>query len=374
MRKLLCILLIWAGALNVALAVGYSYDQQKGTISVYWDYDDMSGVLTEHNTEIIHWVTDGGKNNATFSAYGWSLVPNSNYYAYYPYSQSYIITKQPLTALPISYKAQSQKGNDNTDHLAKYDFMTAQTTSSGDACHFPFSHLGCVVRLECTVPEKAALRSVALTSQKEDFITEATMNVQNGTMSSVKRDEVMTLELKDIAVGEGENLVAYMMLPPTDLTDSHLKVVLTDSKGRTSEIDVQGTKILPGHVYPVTLQMPPFVAADNGYAAKAKKGATLMLAGDDNTIRRTTDQTIDHSTASAPDFTPDDANYIRKAIYILGDINNDGEVKMSDASMLVNRCLDGTAERLHRKVADVDGDGKIDIEDSKAIMDIFLNK
>ena len=35
-----------------------------------------------------------------------------------------------MTALPVSYTGQLQSANDNLDHLAKYDYMVSQTTTT----------------------------------------------------------------------------------------------------------------------------------------------------------------------------------------------------------------------------------------------------
>ena len=66
-----------------AFAVDYDYNQQHESIVAHWTKDDMCRVFTESNTEIIHWTTAGGSNTCPISAYGWSLSPNSQYYAYF---------------------------------------------------------------------------------------------------------------------------------------------------------------------------------------------------------------------------------------------------------------------------------------------------
>ncbi|MBQ0075507.1 MAG: fimbrillin family protein [Prevotella sp.] len=368
MKKLLSILFLMA-AVQFAFATGYTYDQEKGEIQLAWKYDDMCGVFTVSNTEIIHWVLNDADNNCTLSAYGWSLTPNATYYSYYPYSQSYIINKNPMTALPVSYGAQSQEQNDNAAHLAAYDFMTAQTISTANDCHFDYQHLGSIIRFECSLDGERTLKSLTLASDNEDFTTTATMNATNGTLTTLTKEPTMTLALNDITVAEGQPLVAYMMMPPTNLRDKDLTVTLTDDNGAATVADLKGADILPGRVYPITLAMPPF--DDGKYEEKPNGDPPLMAKR--SLFDRPTAVTMNNPTAFAPNFMTDEESQFEQKFYILGDVNDDGEVRVSDASMLVNRCLEGTASQIHRKVADVNNDGEINITDAKAIIDMFLN-
>ena len=58
--------------------------------------------------------------------------------------------------------------------------------------------------------------------------------------------------------------------------------------------------------------------------------------------------------------------------YILGDVDDDGEVGISDVSALVDYLL-GNPVDVNLLAADVDGDGSIEIADLSALIDILLN-
>lgn len=367
MKQLLSILFLMV-TVQFASATGYTYDQEKGEMQLVWNYDDMCGVLTVSNTEIIHWVINDASNNCTLSAYGWSLTPNSTYYSYFPYSKSYNINKNPMTALPVSYGAQSQEQNDNATHLAEYDFMTAQTISTANDCHFDYKHLGSIIRFECSLDGERTLKSLTLASNKEDFTATATMNVTNGTLTTLTKEPIMTLTLNNITVAEGQTFVAYMMIPPTNLRDKDLTVTLTDDKGAATVADVKGADICAGRVYPITLAMPPF---DDGKYQEKKNGGSPLMAKS-STFDNLTAVTMNNPTAYAPNFAVDEENRFEQVVYILGDINDDGEVSIIDASMLLNKYMYGQAKSLNPKVADVNGDGKINTKDVNAIIDIYL--
>lgn len=258
MKNLLSILFLWAASMQLAFAIGYTYNQQTGGMDVCWQYDDMCGVLTESNTEIIHWVTDGGSSSCEISGYGWALTPNSQYYAYYPYSQSYKINKNPMTALPVSYKGQTQTGNNNTAHLNAFDFMTAQALSGEENCHFDFNHLGCVLRIECEVRGKQTLKGLTITSSSKVFVDEATIDAVNGTLTPTAYSSTMSLALNDVTIADGEHLVVFMMLPAMDLTDKLMTVTLTNAEGKVCSADIRATDIKRGCLYPMYLKMSAF--------------------------------------------------------------------------------------------------------------------
>ncbi len=258
MKKLLIILFLWAASIQLVSAVGYNYNQQMNGVDVCWQYDDMCGVLTASNTEIIHWVTDGGSNSCEISGYGWALTPNSQYYAYYPYSQSYKINKNPMTALPVSYKGQTQTENGSAAHLNAYDFMTAQALSEEENCHFDFNHLGCVLRIECEVRGKQKLKDLTISSSSKVFADEATMDAVNGTLTPTAYSSTMSLSLDNVTIEAGEHLVAFIMLPAMDLTDKLMTVLLTNAEGKVCSADIRATDIKQGCLYPIYLKMSAF--------------------------------------------------------------------------------------------------------------------
>lgn len=308
MKKLLSILFLWAASMQLAFAVGYSYNQQTGGVDVCWQYDDMCGILTEKNTEIIHWVTDGGSNSCEISGYGWALTPNSQYYAYSPYSQSYRINKNPMTALPVSYNGQSQTGNNNADHLNAFDYMTAQTVSGEDTCHFDFNHLGCVLRIECEVIGKQTLKSMTLSLSRNDFAAEATMDVVNGTLTPTTSASTLSLAINDVTVQSGEKFVAFMLLPPTNLTGRVMNVTLMTADGLSAKAEVKGTEMLPGCLYPISLKMPGFRKTLAPAASPTKDVGSDSDRDFDSDRVMAKAPIISRVTVTAPSFVTDEAH------------------------------------------------------------------
>lgn len=295
-----------ATLLHHAFAVDYRYDQQAESMNVRWALAEMCGVLTPTNTEIIHWTTDEGDSNCTLSAYGWSLTPNTQYYAYSPYSQSYKLNKNPMTALPVSYTGQSQAGNNNAAHLNAFDYMTAQALSGEDECHFDFKHLGCILRIECEMQEKQTLKALNLSLSSSDFAAEATMDVVNGTLTPTTSASTLPLDLSDVTIEAGEKLVAFMMLPPTNLTARVMNVTLVTTDGMSAKAEVKGTEMQPGCLYPMSLKMPKFRKTLVSYASLVRD-ADSDFDLDFNRAKAKA-PIISRVTAFAPAFLPDEAH------------------------------------------------------------------
>lgn len=308
MKKLLSILFLLAAATTFAFAVDYEYNQQQEGIVAHWTRDDMCGVFTQSNTEIIHWTTAGGSNTCPISAYGWSLSPNSQYYAYFPFSQSYTANKNLMTALPVSYAEQLQTGNNTTAHLAAFDFMTAQATTTADNCHFSFLHHGSVLRIEMLLDSRQTVTSLTFSSKERLFATKAEMNAVIGTLKPTEYSSAITLELKDVTVEKGEILVAYMMMLPTDLEDKTLEVSLTTTDGKTLAAFTKGTRITAGHVYPITLEMMNKQSINKTYKTDAqeyKYNKLDLLTAKPQNLKASAPSIVNSITANIPDFTAD---------------------------------------------------------------------
>ena len=57
-----------------------------------------------------------------------------------------------------------------------------------------------------------------------------------------------------------------------------------------------------------------------------------------------------------------------------GDVNNDGKINIEDTTALINYLLTNDLSYVHTATADVDGDGAITISDVTALIGILLNQ
>ena len=56
-----------------------------------------------------------------------------------------------------------------------------------------------------------------------------------------------------------------------------------------------------------------------------------------------------------------------------GDVNNDGELSLTDVLMIVDYILDSPSSDFHLENADLDGDGEISLADILILIDYILN-
>ena len=68
------------------------------------------------------------------------------------------------------------------------------------------------------------------------------------------------------------------------------------------------------------------------------------------------------------------ASYLRVAEMMMGDVNNDDVVSVTDVGMVVSHILEVTPEGFNEEAADMNGDGNITVTDASIIISIILNK
>lgn len=143
------------------------------------------------------------------------------YYTYSPF-----ITKTEETgdftyeAVPVSYSGQVQKANEQmgyyfngtpgalasflesekaaTEHLSKFDYMVSDATATaGSHVHFNYSHVASIVRFYMICPSEADHNifydSLQVYNSQANFTVDATMNLEEKTLTPTKTSHVMTL-------------------------------------------------------------------------------------------------------------------------------------------------------------------------------------
>ena len=200
--------------------------------SPVWVTGDSIGIYPDAGGDQLSFrINEGGSKTCTFDGGGWAMK-SASYTAYSPFKRSYYYKKK--NALPISMLKQTQKGNDNADHLGAYDIQIAKGEKpETDGLVFEFTRKVALVRLEITAPTAATWSSVSLESDAL-FTTEAKMNLdlESPTVTSISTSNIVTLNLENVSTtNENLSIIAYMMLLPVDLTGKTLSVKLTDSGG-----------------------------------------------------------------------------------------------------------------------------------------------
>lgn len=347
MKKFYFILTLILVTLGVN-ATQYTYTPSKGIV-FSWQYDDPIALFTDEGVRIKFWAINANGNNTQFDAYGWGLTQNSAFTAYSPYTKQSGTT--PETALPMTYDGQKQLFNNNTTHLAAFDYMkTPRTMSTSSALNLQFQHLGSIIRFEIAM-------------QQTQILTSLTLNTETP----------ITLSLDKIRVSQGGVLQAYMMVPPFTVPEEGITLTITNVEGEVAEIQLGGTTVAAGKCYPVPLECPEFVAQTKAKPVVNNAKGSVMPA--DHPMTTATDDPILYPTAYAPNFEIDTehplALYVEKH-KLLGDVNDDGRVMVNDAVLLINYYLKDEVAGLDKEVCDVNGDGVINVADAVAIVNIYL--
>jgi hypothetical protein len=242
---------ITASDFEMDAATRTSLELTSSGLSFTWAESDVVGIYPNAGDQVSFPMTKGaGTKTAIFDGGGWALKGNYTYAAYYPYSVDNTTYGRSYTALPISYKGQTQPANNSTAGLGTYDYMvaTASTPESGNVT-FNFQHIGSVLYLQLTTPDAATFTKLTLSSESPIFTTEATVNISDATLSTVAIARAITLDLDDIAVETGGTLYAWLLIAPTNANGKTLTATLTTSESESYTVELAGKNYLTGKAY-----------------------------------------------------------------------------------------------------------------------------
>lgn len=205
-------------------------------VTFTWAKDDTLGIFPSQGDQVSFAMDEGaGTANAVFSGGSWELKKSSTYYAYYPFSRKYFDGQSSKNKIWVNYKGQSQDGNNSTATIGKYDFMNAASTSPEEGrLLFEFSHLGALVQLSVTVPEKMTVKKMVLATENEEFLIEGYYNLEDEIPVYVaeRKSKVLSLAMKNVECEANATVTGYLMVPPTDLTGKTLTVRVYDDRNK----------------------------------------------------------------------------------------------------------------------------------------------
>lgn len=283
--------------------------------------------------------------------------PVENYFLM-PFKNEY--KNESYTAMPVGYTGQKQNANDNTGHIGAYDYMTSNATVSATSGFVSLRHYGSILRIEIPCYKEVVVNSLVLTTNGNKFVTSANINVKEQTFTPTAYSDSMELKMENVSVQQGQCLVAYAVLAPTDLSDEVITVKVKGTEGEIDKVSFTGANIEAGKLYvlPASVNKKEIEKSDDGTAAAVdytKLGAVV---------------------AYAPDFllaeTADDE--LKRLTPLKGDVNGDGSVTMADANLVVNYYLSGSGNNGDIEAYDVNDDGSVTMADANMIVNIFLNQ
>ena len=222
-----------------------------------WAENDTVGIFPNVGDQLGFPMSEGaGASVATFTGGGWSLKESSKYYAYFPFSRTNFDASDRVNNIEVSYIGQSQDGNNSTKSLGAFDFMAAaETTSSNGSLNFNFEHLGCLLKINFNAPITASFSKFELISNDAVFTSEAKLDLQGNPISleTLATTRALAMDLKNISATEGETIVLYMMIPPTDLTNHNLYAALMDEAGEYHYFNIESKNFVAGSAYQINV-------------------------------------------------------------------------------------------------------------------------
>ena len=216
-----------------------------------WAENDVVGIYPTAGGDPVRFpMTQGaGTKNAAFDGGGWALKNSCTYAAYFPFSKENAYKDIPLTAIPLSYTGQKQTGNASTAHLGAYDYMVAKETAPEEGnVSFEFDHLNSFLYVKLEVPEKATFSSLTLEAGEALFVQSATVDLEDGTLTSTNSTKSITLGLEDVEIEANGTLEAWVAIAPADFSGKTLTATVA-AKTKVFEASIAGKKCEGGIAY-----------------------------------------------------------------------------------------------------------------------------
>ena len=179
--------------------------------------------------------------------------------------------------IEFPYTKQCQTANDNTAHLAGYDFMTATTIyKKGTTPEFKFNRLGAMMKFDLTLPEVSIVKELSLSAvlDNNSVFCSKTKWEEGKKLAYHTLSNYMTLKFgtDDNGISIDGTLTAYMMVAPTNLSiypidGEEILLTVKDQDNKLHIAILKGSKIEAGKCYTVTQKLAPAFADGSGIAA-----------------------------------------------------------------------------------------------------------
>ena len=219
------------------------------SLQLVWNTTDTIGIFPNEGFQVAFPMAGStGTQTAIFKGGGWGLKTKYSYSAYFPLiGQTYL----DRTSIPLKVTGQMQTANGESSHIGKYDYMAAPycNVNPNGGVIFDFEHLVCFLQLKVTMNSADTFTSIVFKTNGE-FVTEASLNLTDGIVSTVQTSQEMTLGLNDIVIEEqAQVLNAYIVMLPVDLTGKNVSAEICGKSGTVHQVSLPGMNYEAGHLY-----------------------------------------------------------------------------------------------------------------------------
>lgn len=197
-----------------------------------------------------------GQTKASFDGGYWALKDGKRYNAYYPFSRDNYESSEAKTKIPVTYLGQSQNGKECNVGAFDYTYSDWTTSVGGQTVNFAFHHIGAFLVIDLPIPATSTYDSLTVSTNSDVIPVSGTYDLTATSPSFVANTSEnvssLTLALKNCHLEGEKNATFYMMMPPVNLENNKLEVVLKASDGTSCTYSIPSINIAKGKLYKLT--------------------------------------------------------------------------------------------------------------------------
>lgn len=222
----------------------------NGLANFLWSNGDCIGICrssSSANGTAAFTLLKGGSTVGNFINDAFSLLPNTEYCAFYPFAAS-----ATSSSFPVNIVTQIQNGNNNVSHIGPFNYMSAKfTTDANGKASFTFSNIGAVIQVHFTADSEDTYQSLSITSDGAPFTIRATYNLSSETLTQPFTHETFRVSFGEggMHVYNGEAVTVSAVILPCDLSQSTLTFTVNNASGVAKEFSLAGFAFTKGKLY-----------------------------------------------------------------------------------------------------------------------------
>ena len=189
------------------------------------------------------------------------LMNDGKWCAVYP---SPLSNNSDATAITLSFTGQSQKRDNDAEHLSAFDYCWADTDIKDSKGEFTLNHKVSWLKITFTLTSSSSLeysrkyKTISVSADDGGIPQSITLNALTGTVSLNERS-TLSLNLNEengIQVDKGKSLTAFITIPSGDYTNLAVSTTSTDNDRTFSYSGNGKVSLAEGKYYSITLTEP----------------------------------------------------------------------------------------------------------------------
>ena len=222
----------------------------NGLANFAWSNGDCIGVCrssASSNGTAAFTLLKGGQSVGNFINDSFSLLPQTEYYAFYPFT-----TGTTATSFSMNMATQSQVGNKSLNHVGDFNYMSAKfTTDDSGKASFTFSNIGTIIQVHFAAAQEDTYKNIGITSSGTPFPIRATYDLSTDTITPTYTNETFRVSFGEegMHVYSGEEVTISAVILPVDMSQSTLTFTVKNDAGVAKEFSLAGFAFTKGKIY-----------------------------------------------------------------------------------------------------------------------------